>query len=71
MRTLCFNCSRVSVRRVSSALPTPQRRASHSEAATAIAGACSHGPVGCPVAVVRILTRPATGRWLQGKERTR
>ncbi len=35
MRTLCFNCSRVSVRRVSSALPTPQRRASHSEAATA------------------------------------
>ena len=71
MRTLCFNCSRVSVRRVSSALPTPQRRASHSEAATVIAGACSHGPVGRPLAVVRILTRPATGQWLQGKERTR
>ena len=30
---------------------------------------CSHGPVGRPLAVVRILTRPATGRWLQGKER--
>ena len=50
---------------------THQRRASHSEAATVIAGACSHGPVGRPLAVVRILTRPATGRWLQGKERTR
>jgi len=71
MRTLCFNCSRVSVRRVSSALPTPQRRASHSEAATAIAGACNHGPVGRSRAVVRLLPRPATGRWLQGKERTR
>ena len=32
---------------------------------------CSHGPVGRPPAVVRILTRPATGRWLQGKERAR
>jgi hypothetical protein len=29
---------------------------------------CSHGPVGRPLAVVRILT---TGQWLQGKERTR
>ena len=32
---------------------------------------CSHGPVGRPLAVVRILTRLATGQWLQGKERTR
>jgi hypothetical protein len=30
-----------------------------------------HGPVGRPLAVVHILTRLATGRWLQGKERTR
>ena len=71
MRRQRYNCSRVSVRRVSLALRTPQGCASHSEAATAIAGACSHGPVGCPLAVVRILTRPATGQWLQGKERTR
>jgi hypothetical protein len=72
MRLCSAFCSRVSVRRESRALQTPQRRASHSEAATAIAGVCSHGPVGRPLAaVVRILTRPATGRWLQGKERTR
>src|SRR2546423_13413943 len=31
---------------------------------------CSHGPVGRPRAVVRLLPRPATGRWLQGKECT-
>ena len=71
MRTLSAFCSRVSVRRVSCALQTRQECASHSEAATVIAGACSHGPVGRPLAVVRILTRPATGRWLQGKERIR
>ena len=34
MRLLSAFCSRVSVRRVSRALQTPQGRASHSEAAT-------------------------------------
>jgi hypothetical protein len=34
MITLCFNCSRVSLRRVSSALQKFQGCASHSEAAT-------------------------------------
>ena len=71
MRLLRAFCSRVSVRRVGRALQTRHGCAWHREAATMIAGVCSHGPVGRPLAVVRILTRPATGRWLQGKERTR
>ena len=71
MRTLSAFCSRVSVRRVSLALRTPQGCASHSEAATAIAGACSHGPVGCFSQASLVFVRPATGRWLQKKERTR
>ena len=71
MRRQRYNCSRVSVIRVSLALPTPQRRASHSEAATAIAGACSHGPVGRFPQASLVFVKPATGRWLQKKERTR
>jgi hypothetical protein len=38
MRTSYRFCSRVSVRRVARALQTPQRSASHSEAATTIPG---------------------------------
>jgi len=64
MRRQRYNCSRVSVRRVSLALPTPQRRASHSEA-------CSHGPVGRFSQASLVFVKPATGRWLQKKERTR
>jgi hypothetical protein len=71
MRRQRYNCSRVSVRRVSLALRTPQGCASHSEAATAIAGACSHGPVGRFSQASLVFVRPATGRWLQKKERTR
>ena len=71
MITLRCNCSRVSVRRVSRALQTPQGSASHSEAATVIAGACSHGPVGRFSQASLVFVRPATGRWLQKKERTR
>jgi hypothetical protein len=37
MRTFCFFCSRVSVRRVTCVLQTSEGFASHSEAATAIA----------------------------------
>ena len=71
MIMLRSNCSRVSVRRVSRALETRECRASHSEAATGTIISCSHGPVGRVRRVVGILPRPATGRWLQGKERTR
>jgi hypothetical protein len=38
MMTFLRFCSRVSVRRVTCALQTPQHRASHSEAATIIPG---------------------------------
>ena len=71
MITLWVNCSRVSMRRVSRALQKFQGCASHSEAATAIAGACSHGPVGRFSQASLVFVRPATGRWLQKKERTR
>ena len=71
MITLRCNCSRVSVRRVIRALQTRQGCASHSEAATVIAGACSHGPVGRFSQASLVFVRPATGRWLQKKERTR
>jgi hypothetical protein len=71
MRRQRYNCSRVSVRRVSLALRTPQGCASHSEAATAITGACSHGPVRRFPQASLVFVRPATGRWLQKKERTR
>jgi len=70
MRRQRYNCSRVTVRHVSLALRTPQGCASHSEAATAIAGACSHGPVGRFPRASLVFVRPATGRWLQKKERT-
>jgi hypothetical protein len=32
---------------------------------------CTHGPVGRLCVVISFLPRPATGRWLQGKEGTR
>jgi hypothetical protein len=71
MRLCSAFCSRVSVRRVSRALQTCQGCAWHSEAATAIAGVCSHGPVGRFSQASLVFVRPATGRWLQKKERTR
>ena len=71
MITLRSNCSRVSVRRVGRAWQELQGCASHSEAATGTSISSSHGPVGCVRRVVGILPRPATGRWLQEKERTR
>jgi hypothetical protein len=71
MITPWVNCSRVSVRRVSRALQKFRGCASHSEAATAIDGACSHGPVGRFSQASLVFVRPATSRWLQKKERTR
>jgi hypothetical protein len=67
MIAVSVNCSRVSVRRVGRVLQELQGCASHSEAATGTIISCSHGPVG---RVRRVLPRPATGRWLQEKERT-
>ncbi len=32
---------------------------------------CSHGPVGRLPVLLLLVSRPATGRWLQKKERTR
>lgn len=71
MIALSVSCSRVSVRRVSHVLQELQGCASHSEATTGTIISCSHGPVGRVPRVVGILPRPATGRWLQEKERTR
>ena len=67
MRLISAFCSRVSVRHATRALQTRQGCASHSEAATGTIVTCTHGPMDRFAPLVR----PATGRLLQGEERTR